>query len=40
MLSRDFNDNDWKKNFNMSRELFHELHHLIPYISPNILSPN
>ena len=40
MLSGDFNDNDWKKNFNMSRELFHKLHHLIPYISPNILSPN
>ena len=41
MLSRDSDDNDWKKNFRMSRELFHELlDHLAPYISPNILSPN
>ena len=41
MVSGDSDDNDWKKNFRMSRELFHELlEHLVPYISPNILSPN
>ena len=41
MVSGDSDDHDWKKNFRMSRELFHELlEHLVPYISPNILSPN
>ena len=37
MLSGDSDENDWKKNFRMSRELFHELlDHLVPDISPNI----
>ena len=37
MLSGDSDENDWKKNFRMSRELFHELlDHLVSDISPNI----
>ena len=36
IISRGSDDDDWKKNFRMSGELFHEL--LVPYISPNILS--
>lgn len=41
MLSEDSDNNNWKKNFRMSRKLLCEpLHDLITYISPNILSPN
>ena len=43
MLSRDSDDNDWKINFGMSRELFHELlDHLVPYYYNNtkLLSEN
>ena len=41
MLSEDSDNDDWKKNFRMSRKLLYEpLHDLITYISPNILSPN
>ena len=33
MLSRDSDNNDWKKNCRMSHGLFHELlNHLFPYI--------
>ena len=31
----------WKKNFRMSKDLFHELAtELVPYIAPNLSSPN
>ena len=31
----------WKKNFGMSKDLFHELAaELVPYIAPNPSSPN
>ena len=31
----------WKKNFTMSKDLFHELAaELVPYIAPNPSSPN
>ena len=41
MLCRDSVNSGWKKNYWMSRKIFHELvGDLIPCISPDILSPN
>ena len=41
MIGGNLPGNFWKKNFRMSKDLFHELAaELVPYIAPNPSSPN